>query len=211
MLSPADIAAREFAMLIGFSISDIGRYPEPMERGWRLRHAIFVAGNVWRHLRRPDGLERKTRDDEQAIRHVFRREDETIGRSRLHTAARQDHLGAGGPDAKSPEITAPPLRVGMARSSPPSDAPWLKHALSPAEAQLACRVDRATVAFNQRLIVGAMQLRFFMSPLGFLSKPAHDAVVAPRVSYKHEMLATISATPGCHAADFARVAPGVAA
>jgi len=167
VLSPADIAAREFAMLLGFSTSDIDRRPEPMERGSRFRHAIFVAGNVWRHLRRPDGLERNPLDDEQAI-----------GHSRLHTAARQHHLGAGGSDAKSPEITTLPLRVGMARSSPPSDAPWLKPALSPTEAQLVCRVDRATVAFDRRLIVGAIQLRFFVSPWESLSKPGRDAAVA---------------------------------
>jgi hypothetical protein len=167
VLSPADIAAREFAMLIGFSISDIGRYPEPMERGWRLRHAIFVAGKVWRHLRWFDGLERNPLDDEQAIRHVHLREDEAIGRSRLHTAARKHHLGAGGPDAKSPETTTLPLRVGMARTSPTSDAAWLKHALGLAEARFACRGEWATVSFDWRLIVGAIQLRFFVSPLGF--------------------------------------------
>jgi hypothetical protein len=149
-----------------------------MERGSRFRHAIFVARNVWRHLRRLNGLERNPLDDEQPIRHFHLPEDETIGRSRLHTAAQQHHLGAGGPDAKSPETTALPFRVAMARSSPPSDAPWLKHSLSPAEAQLACRVDLATVALDRRLIVGAMQLRFSVSPSGSLSKPGRDAAVA---------------------------------
>jgi hypothetical protein len=197
-------------MLLGFSTSDIGRRTEPIERGSRFRHVIFVAGNVWRHLRRPDGLERNPRDDEQAIRHAFLREDETIGRSRLHTAARQDRLGVSGPDANSPKTTTLPLRVGMAGSSPTSDAPLLKHVLSLAEARFACRGEWATVSFDWRLIVGAIQLRSFVSPSGFLSKPAHDAVVAPRVSYKHEMLMAISATPGCPAAEFAQVAPGVA-
>lgn len=62
---------------------------------------------------------------------------------------------------------------------------------------MAHRVDTVTVAIDWRLMVIAMQLRFFVRPLGFPKRLGRDEVVALRMSFNRETLATIRQARGC--------------
>ena len=62
---------------------------------------------------------------------------------------------------------------------------------------MAPRVDTVTVAIDWRLMVIAMQLRFFVRPLGFPKCIGRDQVVALRMSFNRETLATIRQARGC--------------
>ena len=64
---------------------------------------------------------------------------------------------------------------------------------------MANRVDTVTVAIDWRLMVIAMQLRFFVRPLGFPKKIGRDEVVALRMSFTRETLAAIRAARGSDA------------
>lgn len=64
---------------------------------------------------------------------------------------------------------------------------------------LARRVDTVTVVIDWRLMVIAMQLRFFARPLGFPKKIGKDEVVALRMSFNRETLDTIHQARGCNA------------
>jgi acyl-homoserine lactone synthase len=62
---------------------------------------------------------------------------------------------------------------------------------------MAHRVDTVTVAIDWRLMVIAMQLRFLVRPLGFPKRLGRDEVVALRMSFNRETLATIRQARGC--------------
>lgn len=61
---------------------------------------------------------------------------------------------------------------------------------------MAHRVDTVTVAIDWRLMVIAMQLRFFVRPLGFPKRIGRDEVVALRMSFNRETLETIREARG---------------
>ncbi|MFD2029338.1 hypothetical protein ACFSKM_01475 [Ancylobacter dichloromethanicus] len=62
---------------------------------------------------------------------------------------------------------------------------------------MAHRVDTVTVAIDWRLMVIAMQLRFFVRPLGFPKRIGRDEVVALRMSFNRETLTTIQQARHC--------------
>ena len=61
---------------------------------------------------------------------------------------------------------------------------------------MAHRVDTVTVAIDWHLMVIAMQLRFFVRPLGFPKRIGRDEVVALRMSFTTETLETIRQARG---------------
>jgi acyl-homoserine lactone synthase len=62
---------------------------------------------------------------------------------------------------------------------------------------MASKVDTVTVAIDWRLMVIAMQLRFFVRPLGFPKRIGRDEVVALRMSFNRETLAALQQARGC--------------
>ncbi|WP_214703865.1 hypothetical protein, partial [Escherichia coli] len=60
---------------------------------------------------------------------------------------------------------------------PRGDSPFLELAQGKVEWGMANRVDTVTVAIDWRLMVIAMQLRFFVRPLGFPKRIGRDEVV----------------------------------
>jgi acyl-homoserine lactone synthase len=61
---------------------------------------------------------------------------------------------------------------------------------------MAANVDTVTVAIDWRLMVIAMQLRFFVRPLGFPKRFGRDEIVALRMSFNRETLAAIHEARG---------------
>lgn len=80
---------------------------------------------------------------------------------------------------------------------PRGKSPFLELAQGLVEWGMANRVDTVTMAIDWRLMVIAMQLRFFVRPLGFPVRIGRDEVVALRMSFNHETLSTIHAARGC--------------
>jgi acyl-homoserine lactone synthase len=64
------------------------------------------------------------------------------------------------------------------------------------EADQQRKIDTVTVAIDWRLMVIAMQLRFFVRPLGFPKRIGRDEVVALRMSFNRETLDAIQAARG---------------
>ncbi|MEH6952892.1 acyl-homoserine-lactone synthase (plasmid) [Nitrobacter sp. NHB1] len=193
-------------MLMVIPGSDISRHAWLMDRVFRFRHSIFVDEKGWMDLRQPDGLERDRFDDVHAIHQICLRGDDIVGYQRLLPTTR--------PHLLSDVLTElchrrPPrgprvfewTRFCVAPSSremrPRADGPFLELAQGVVEWGMAHRVDTVTVAIDWRLMVIAMQLRFFVRPLGFPKRIGRDEVVALRMSFNRETLATIRQARGC--------------
>ena len=80
-----------------------------------------------------------------------------------------------------------------------SNGLFLELAQGVVEWGMAHNVDTATVAIDWRLMVVAMQLRFFVRPLGFPKRVGREEIVALRLSYVFRLITSgwrFSATNG---------------
>jgi acyl-homoserine lactone synthase len=195
-------------MLMVISGSDIGRHAALMERVHCFRHKIFVEEKGWEDLRQPDGLERDRFDDAHAIHQVCLRDDEIVGYQRLLPTTRPHLLTDVLSDLcrrKPPrgprvfEWTRFCVAPGRREMRPRGDSPFLELAQGVVEWGMANRVETVTVAIDWRLMVIAMQLRFFVRPLGFPKRIGRDEVVALRMSFNRETLAALRDARGCAA------------
>ena len=192
-------------MLMVIPGSDVGRYETLMDRAFRFRHSIFVEEKGWEELRQPGGRERDRFDDRHAIHHICLRDEEIVGYQRLLPTTR--------PHLLSDVLTdlcrhTPPrgehvfewTRFSVARSyrehRPRGDGPFLELAQGVVEWGIEHQVDTVTVAIDWRLMLIAMQLRFFVRSLGFPQRIGRDEVVALRMSFNRETLETIRAARG---------------
>lgn len=193
-------------MLMVIPGTDIGRHAALMDRAFRFRHDIFVEEKGWNDLRRPDGLERDRFDDAYAIHQLCLRGDDIVGYQRLLPTTRPHLLSDVLTDLcrrkppRGPRVfewtrfcVAPGHRDMRRRA----DGPFLELAQGVVEWGMTHRVDTVTVAIDWRLMVIAMQLRFFVRPLGFPKRIGRDEVVALRMSFNRETLATIHQARGC--------------
>jgi acyl-homoserine lactone synthase len=192
-------------MLSIVSGHEVEPHHDLMAKVFRLRHNIFVDEKGWHNLRRPDGLERDCFDDHHAIHQVCLRDDEIVGYQRLLPTTRPHLLTEVLRDLcvkrppRGPQIfewtrfcIAPEHR----EVRPRANGVFLELAQGVVEWGLSQRVDTVTVAIDWRLMVIAMQLRFFVRPLGFPKRIGRDEVVALRMSFNRETLATIHAARG---------------
>jgi len=193
-------------MLIVIPGSDISRHASLMDRVFRFRHSIFVDEKGWMDLRQPDGLERDRFDDVHAIHQICLRGDEIVGYQRLLPTTRPHLLSDVLTDLchrrppRGPRVfewTRFCVAPGSREMRPRADGPFLELAQGVVEWGMAHRVDTVTVAIDWRLMVIAMQLRFFVRPLGFPKRIGRDEVVALRMSFNRETLATIRQARGC--------------
>lgn len=193
-------------MLKILSGSDISKHSELMDRVYRFRHAVFVEEKGWDDLRHPDGLERDQFDDVHAIHQICLRNDAIVGYQRLLPTTRPhlltDVLGelCRRPPPRGPRVfewTRFCVAQGQREMRPRGDSPFLELAQGVVEWGMSNRVDTVTVAIDWRLMVLAMQLRFFVRPLGFLTRIGRDEVVALRMSFNHETLSALHAARGC--------------
>jgi len=193
-------------MLMVIPGSDISRHATLMDRVFRFRHSIFVDEKGWMDLRQPDGLERDRFDDVHAIHQICLRGDEIVGYQRLLPTTRPHLLSDVLTDLchrrppRGPRVfewTRFCVAPGSREMRPRADGPFLELAQGVVEWGMAHRVDTVTVAIDWRLMVIAMQLRFFVRPLGFLKRIGRDEVVALRMSFNRETLATIRQARGC--------------
>ncbi|OYU86399.1 MAG: autoinducer synthase [Bradyrhizobiaceae bacterium PARB1] len=193
-------------MLMVIPGSDISRHATLMDRVFRFRHAIFVEEKGWTELRQPNGLERDRFDDVHAIHHICLRGDEIVGYQRLLPTNRPHLLSDVLADLchrrppRGPRVfewTRFCVAPGSREMRPRADGPFLELAQGVVEWGMAHRVDTVTVAIDWRLMVIAMQLRFFVRPLGFPKRIGRDEVVALRMSFNRETLATIRQARGC--------------
>ncbi len=194
-------------MLMVVSGSDIGRHTALMERVFRFRHTIFVEEKGWDDLRQPDGLERDRFDDAHAIHQICLRDEQIVGYQRLLPTTRPHLLTDVLPDLchrKPPrgprvyEWTRFCVSPSRREMRPRGDGPFLELTQGVVEWGMANRVDTVTVAIDWRLMVIAMQLRFFVRPLGFPKRIGRDEVVALRMSFNHETLFAIREARGCN-------------
>lgn len=193
-------------MLMVIPGSDISRHATLMDRVFRFRHSIFVDEKGWMELRQPDGLERDRFDDVHAIHQVCLRGDDIVGYQRLLPTTRPHLLSDVLTDLchrrppRGPRVfewTRFCVAPGSREMRPRADGPFLELAQGVVEWGMARRVHTVTVAIDWRLMVIAMQLRFFVRPLGFPKRIGRDEVVALRMSFNRETLATIRQARGC--------------
>lgn len=185
--------------------SDVSLNAALMDRVFSFRHAVFVDEKGWEELRQPDGRERDRFDDVHAIHQVCLRGDEIVGYQRLLPTTRPHLLTdvLGDLCRKKPprgprvfEWTRFCVAPRRREPRPRADGPFLELAQGVVEWGMANRVDTVTVAIDWRLMVIAMQLRFFVRPLGFPKRIGRDEVVALRMSFNRETLATIREARG---------------
>ena len=195
-------------MLIVIPGSEIGGHQALMERAFRFRHAIFVEEKGWTDLRRPDGRERDQFDDEHAVHQICLRDGEIAGYQRLLPTTRPHLLTEVLSDLCREAPPAGPdvfewTRFAVAREHrevrPKPDGVFLELALGVVEWGMANEVDTVTVVIDWRLMVLAMQLRFFVRPLGFPKRIGRDEVVALRMSFNQETLAALHQARGSQA------------
>ncbi len=193
-------------MLLLVPGSEIGRHGDLMERVFRFRHDVFVDEKGWTDLRQPDGLERDRFDDAHAIHHICLRDDEIVGYQRLLPTTRPHLLSdvltdlCRGKPPRGPRIfewTRFCVAAGHRELRPSASGPFLELAQGVVEWGMAHHVDTVTVAIDWRLMVIAMQLRFFVRPLGFPKRIGRDEVVALRMSFSRETLQTIQQARRC--------------
>ena len=187
-------------MLMVIPGSDISRHAVLMDRAFRFRHAVFVEEKGWEDLRQRYGLERDRFDDAHATHHICLRGDEIVGYQRLLPTTRPHLLTEVLSDLcrKRPprgprvvEWTRFCVAPGHREMRPRGDSPFLELAQGVVEWGMASKVDTVTVAIDWRLMVIAMQLRFFVRPLGFPKRIGRDEVVALRMSFNRETLAAL--------------------
>ena len=193
-------------MLMVVSGPDVSRHAALMDRAYRFRHAIFVDEKGWDDLRQPDGLEHDRFDDAHAIHQICLRGDDIVGYQRLLPTTRphllSDVLGdlCRRRPPRGPRVfewTRFCVAPGQREMRPRGDSPFLELAQGVVEWGMVNRVDTVTVAIDWRLMVIAMQLRFFVRPLGFPKRIGRDEVVALRMSFNRETLAALHDARGC--------------
>lgn len=193
-------------MLMVIPGSDISRHAALMDRAFRFRHAVFVEEKGWEDLRQPDGLERDRFDDSHATHHICLRGDEIAGYQRLLPTTRPHLLTDVLSDLcrrrppRGPRVfewTRFCVAHGHREMRPRGESPFLELAQGVVEWGMANKVDTVTVAIDWRLMVIAMQLRFFVRPLGFPKRIGRDEVVALRMSFNRETLAALQQARGC--------------
>ena len=185
--------------------SEVGSHQELMDRVFRFRHAVFVDEKGWEDLRQPDEREHDQFDDAHAIHQVCLRGDEIVGYQRLLPTTRPHlltHVLGDLCRSKPPrgpkifEWTRFCIAPGYREVRPRANGAFLELAQGVVEWGMAHRVHTITVAIDWRLMVIAMQLRFFVRPLGFPKRIGRDEVVALRMSFTIETLETIRQARG---------------
>lgn len=192
-------------MLTVVDRGNIDRHRDLLDRAFRFRHDVFVDEKGWDDLRRPDGFERDQFDDEHAVHHILLRDDEIVGYQRLLPTMRPHLLTTVLSDlchTKPPrgprvaEWTRFCVAPGHREARPRANGVFLELAQGVVEWGMGANVDTVTVAIDWRLMVIAMQLRFFVRPLGFPKRLGRDEIVALRMSFNRETLATIHEARG---------------
>lgn len=192
-------------MLTVVDRGNIDRHRDLLDRAFRFRHNIFVDEKGWDDLRKADGIERDQFDDEHAVHHILLRDDEIVGYQRLLPTTRPHLLTSVLSDlcrTKPPrgpriaEWTRFCVAPSHRESRPRSNGVFLELAQGVVEWGMSANVDTVTVAIDWRLMVIAMQLRFFVRPLGFPKRLGRDEIVALRMSFNRETLATIHEARG---------------
>ena len=200
--------------------SELGSHQKLMDRVFRFRHTVFVDEKGWEDLRHPDARERDQFDDDHAIHQVCLRDDEIVGYQRLLPTARPhlltDVLGdlCRTKPPRGPRIfewTRFCVAPGHREVRPRANGAFLELAQGVVEWGMAHRVDTVTVAIDWRLMVIAMQLRFFVRPLGFPRKIGRDEVVALRMSFTRETLDAICQARGSNGSVLEHPMPQIAA
>ncbi|WP_305693096.1 acyl-homoserine-lactone synthase [Bosea sp. (in: a-proteobacteria)] len=198
--------AEGFNMLMVIHGSDVGRHSALMNRAHRFRHSIFVDEKGWEELRQSDGCERDRFDDAHAVHHICLHGEEIVGYQRLLPTTRPHLLTDVLTDLcrrappRGPRVfewTRFCVAQGHRELRPRGNSPFLELAQGVVEWGMARRVGTVTVAIDWRLMVIAMQLRFFVRPLGFPQRIGRDEVVALSMSFNRETLAAIQAARGC--------------
>lgn len=195
-------------MLVVIHGSEVEQNAELIDRAYRFRHEVFVDEKGWEDIRQPDGRERDRFDDIEAVHQICLRNDEIAGYQRLLPTTRPHLLNDVLRDLchkrppRGPRIfewtrfcVAPDHR----EFRPKPTGPFLELTQGVVEWGIAHNVDTVTVAIDWRLMVIAMQLRFFVRPLGFPKRIGRDEVVALRMSFNRETLHSIHLARGTEA------------
>lgn len=192
-------------MLKVISGCEASGYANLMEKAHRFRHSIFVDEKGWSDLRRPDGLERDSFDGASAVHQLCMRGSDLVGYQRLLPTT-QPHLLTevlGDLCRRRPprgqniyEWTRFCVAPGRREMRPRGDSPFLELAQGVVEWGTANGVDTVTAVIDWRLMVIAMQLRFFVRALGLPKRIGRDEVVALEMSFDTETLGAIHAARG---------------
>ncbi len=192
-------------MLVIVPGSEVDQHRELMNRVYRFRHSIFVEEKGWEDLRQPDGLERDQFDRKATIHQICLRDGEIIGYQRLLPTTGPHLLKSVLRDLchkkppRGPKIfewTRFCVAPGHREFRPSPTSAFLELTQGVVEWGIAHGIDTVTVAIDWRLMVLAMQLRFFVRPLGFPKRIGKEEIVALRMSFNHKTLATLHEARG---------------
>lgn len=195
-------------MLQVISGGEASRYAHLMEKAHRFRHSIFVEEKGWSDLRRADGLERDRFDGPNAVHHICTSGSDILGYQRLLPTT-QPHLltevlgdlcrrqPPRGPNIY--EWTRFCVAPGHREMRPRGNSPFLELAQGVVEWGMGRRIDTVTAVIDWRLMVIAMQLRFFVRALGLPKRIEGDEVIALEMSFDAETLGAIHTARGCTA------------
>ncbi len=192
-------------MLLVIPGSDVDRHADLMDRVFRFRHAIFVEEKGWADLSQSDARERDQFDNDYAIHQVCLRGDEIVGYQRLLPTTRPHLLSDVLLGLCRTRVPRGPHIFEWTRfcvahrwrdPKPRPDGPFLELAQGVVEWGMANKIEAVTVAIDWRLMIIAMQLRFFVRPLGFPQKIGRDEVIALHMAFSRETIEAIKRARG---------------
>ena len=179
---------------------DTHKYPDLMDEVYRLRHRVFVDEMGWSDLYSPDGRETDQFDRPDAVHHICMRDDRVVGYQRMLPTLRPTLLSelfphlCEGPIPRSHdcyELTRyavdPAYREGRRSVGSVGTeliAGWVEWGLN-------CGVDKTIIEFDRMWVLRALELKFLVRPLGYLTKIENQNIVATQVTYNAETLATV--------------------
>lgn len=182
-------------------------HPEIFDAVFALRHKVFVEEMGWTDLAAPDRRERDRFDDEHAVHHIAVRDGVVLGYQRTLPTMRPHlltevlpHLCEGaaprGPEhwEVSRYCVTPAAREGRrAVGSVGSEL-----IVGVVEWALANGIKSLVYEFEANWLLRAVQLQFFVRPLGLLHQIGTQQIIAAELQITPHTLATIREFRGHH-------------
>lgn len=176
---------------------DTANFPRLMDQVYRLRNDVFVGELGWTDLKTDTGIERDQFDHPDAIHHICVRDDKVVGYQRMLPTVLPHLLTdvfpqlCEGPSPQGRNIyeltrycVSPSYREGRRGiSSVGSElmAGFVEWGLN-------CNVDKVIIEFETIWILRALQLKFFVRPLGYETKIGDQKIVATQLSFNESTL-----------------------
>jgi acyl-homoserine lactone synthase len=186
----------------------VHRYPAIFDAVHSLRHKVFVEEMGWTDLASDDERERDQFDDEHAVHHIAMRDGVVLGYQRTLPTSR-------------PHLLTDVLHYLCDGDSPRGTQHWevSRYCVTPASREgrravgsvgseliagvvewaIDNDVSSLVYEFEATWLLRAVQLQFFVRPLGLLHKIGTQQIIAAELQITPHTLPAIRAFRGCHA------------